>query len=196
MIKCSVCGVPVRISPLIGVTLTVLLYVDNGTLPLFCLAASFLHELGHLVMVATLRHPPSRVTIGLWGIRIERKKETAMSYTTCAAVSLAGPLVNLLCAALLYAVGSHEILIQVPVLTGCLHLLPIETLDGGQALKNLLCLCCSEITADRAVFILSICLLVPITALGLYLFFYSGYNFTLPALCFYLILEMFFSRKH
>lgn len=196
MIDRHIGRVRIQISPLSGVVLTVLLYLDNGRLPLLCLAAALLHELGHIALLLLFRQPPAAVTVGPWGIRIERRPEVTLGYGQCAAISLAGPGVNVLCAGILWATGSCGELMTVHLITGLLHLLPIETLDGGQALKSLLCLRMAEDAAERLMLRLSVLLLLPLTALGFGLLLYTGYNFSLLALCFYLIGGIFFAKKH
>lgn len=196
MIEATCFGVRLRISPLFGVTITALLYLDSGHLPLLCLIASALHEAGHILLLILFRQPPSSITVGLWGVRIERRRALSLGYGRCAAVSLAGPAVNLLTALILWLAGAKGELTAVHATLGCLHLLPIETLDGGQALRQLVARVADEETADRILLRLSILLLFPMTLTGFAVLLYTGYNFSLLALCFYLIGGIFFTQKH
>lgn len=127
-------GVEWRVSLLFPALLTALLLTEAGAQTATCLAAALAHEGGHVAAMLLLGCPPKRVTVGAFGARIE----TAVlpTYGKNILISLAGPLVNLTAAAVLWlcacpAAGA------VHALLGAMNLLPVTALDGGQIL-----LCC------------------------------------------------------
>lgn len=186
-------GVRWRVHPLFGAVLLLLLSLDDTDVPLWCLLACALHEGGHLAVLLLFHEKPAAVTVGLWGIRIERRGGVSLSYRQGIAVALAGPCVNWLCAALFRFVLPTFAAVHLAL--GALHLLPVEPLDGGQALKNTLCCFLSEPAAERVMLWVSAVVLFPLFCLGFYLLLLSGRNFTLLALCLYLVSGIFFCRK-
>ena len=106
--------------------------LESGPKPLLLiLFAATMHELGHFAVLRLWGAPVGRVRIGLLGAMMEADR-SALSYGKELSALLAGPFVNLLCAAVLIyaAAGAHLAL-------GAFNLLPIRPLDGGQALELL-----------------------------------------------------------
>lgn len=193
MIEYHIGGVRWRVHPLFGAMLLLLLSLDDKSVPLWCLLACALHEGGHLLVLHLFRQTPVAVTVGLWGLRIERRGGVTLNYRQSAAVALAGPAVNLLgallCRRLLPVFAATQLAV------GVLQLLPIEPLDGGQALQNLLCCFLPEDTVERVMLWVSAAVLFPLFLLGFYLLLISGRNFTLLALCLYLVSGIFFCHR-
>ena len=67
------------------------------------------------------------------------------------------------------------------------NILPVEPLDGGQALLSLLSLCLPREQAYRTVQMISFVVLVPIAALGFLVLFQSHWNATLLLAAVYLL---------
>lgn len=195
MIEGTLAGVRIRISPLFTALLLVLLSFDDSRLPLWCFLATLLHEGGHLLLLCLWRRPPAAITVNPFGLHMQQCAGVGLSYGQSAAVSLAGPLVNFLCFGILTVTGHGGAPAGVHAVMGLLHLLPIGTLDGAQALYSLLCLAFGEPAARRVSFWLSILLLIPLSAAGFYLLLCTGYNATLLALCGYLAAEIFFLQN-
>jgi stage IV sporulation protein FB len=63
------------------------------------------------------------------------------------------------------------------------NLLPIRTLDGGEALFSLLSMLFGPDTADRAMRVISLCALIPLWLVSGWTMFYTGGNLTLMLLC-------------
>lgn len=185
----------IRVSPLCGVLLTALLVLDDSTLPLLCLLAAALHECGHLLLLFAWKHPPAALTVGVCGLKIEKKANDPLSLRRCAAVSLAGPAVNLLCFTAMWLIGWRGALCRIHLIMGLLHLLPVEPLDGGQALSSILACHLYPPTVDKILTVTSLLTLIPLTVLGGCLLLYTGYNATLLALCLYLTLELLLCRR-
>lgn len=76
-----------------------------------------------------------------------------------------------------------------------MNLLPVEPLDGGQALFCLLAPHMEEPRARRVVLLVSVLTILPLAAAGFYVLLHSGYNFTLLAVSVYLVLLLLLKRK-
>ena len=121
--------------------LTAWFAMENGLWPMILiLFAATLHELGHFAALRLCGAPVQGVQIGTLGA-VMMADRSGLSYGEELLALLAGPLINLLCAAALVpparelpalyaAAGAHLAL-------GAFNLLPIRPLDGGQALELL-----------------------------------------------------------
>lgn len=187
-------GTTVRVSVLFFAAAVVWLTLDGSGLAVWCLLASFLHEMGHLTALAACGRQPAAVEAGIFGVRMTQNPGTPLSYGRNILVSLAGPLANLLTAALLAAAGAQPGAIAVQLSIGLFNLLPVEALDGGQALFCLLADHMEATRAERIVLGGSVAAILPLATLGCLLLLYSGYNFTLLAVSLYLGLLLIFKR--
>ena len=176
-------------------TVLVMLTLGDARFTLLCLLASLLHESGHFIAMWALGDPPARVIFGIFGARVERRRLSAAGYGARAIVSLCGPLANLLCAAVLYPRVGHADAVLIHALLGTFHLLPAAGLDGGEAVKSLLCRRCSPATADRLVTVLSVAVLLPMATAGFFVLLKTGYNASLLILAVYLILLLIFKEN-
>ncbi len=176
-----------RLSLWFPATVIVMLTFDDTPLSVWCLLAALVHELGHFVMMAVVGECPKRIVCGAFGVRVERPSDSGIGYAKEVAVSLAGPLANLLCAGILYVAGANILNVMVHLLVGGFHLLPIVSLDGGEALYALLSVFFGIQTAYHVIRIVSCVILVPLTVLGVTVLLNDGYNLSLLALCVYLI---------
>ena len=185
----------VRISFLFPAMVIVLLSLDPSHTVLLCLFASLLHEAGHALAMLIVHDRPRRVTVGIFGVSIERDRQHYPSYAAALAVSLAGPLINYLCCVGLWLCGCRLAAI-IHAALGLFNALPIVSLDGGEALYAACCLCCSEETALRIVRIVSAVVLFPLATLGFCLLFSDAHNVTLLLMSGYLIALLFLKEKH
>lgn len=188
-------GVTVRISLLFPSTVIVLMSWDTSNMMLLCLLASFLHEAGHALAMLIVHDRPRRVTMGIFGICVERDPQRYLGYRKAAAVSLAGPLVNVFCFTLLWCLGQPTAAV-IHAGLGLFNLLPIVSLDGGEALYALLCLSMSEDKALRVIRAVSLSVIFPIAVAGFYLLLSESRNFTLLLMSGYLLLLLLFKEKH
>lgn len=187
-------GTRFRASLLFPASVVAMLSLDTEKLTAVCLLASLLHEGGHAVAMLLLRDAPRCVTLGVFGLRVERNGNPRLGYPALCAVSLAGPLTNALYAALLCRCSPQAFAVHA-VLAG-FHLLPVLSLDGGEALYAALCCFVSEECADRVLRVCSCAVLLPMTAGGVALLLGSTHNFSLLLIAGYLILQMFLHRGH
>ncbi len=188
-------GITFRLSLLFPATVIVLMSFDDGNFILCCLLASFLHEAGHALAMLIVRDRPRRVTVGIFGICVERDRGCYLGYHSQALVSLAGPLVNVFCFTLFW-------LLQQPI-TAVIHaglalfnLLPVSSLDGGEALYALLCARMPEEKASRIARVVSLAVIFPLAIIGFWLLLSETHNFSLLVMSGYLLLLLFFKEKH
>ena len=186
MFECRIGNLRLSINVLFLASLLSLMLMDGGVMPLWCLTASMLHEAGHVVAVLLVQRQPVWVELGAFGMRIRQTDSTIGGYRRQLVVLLAGPMVNLLCAGILFFAGHAGLVMGIHVVIGLFNLLPIEPLDGGQALLCALSMHGDINHAEKAVFVLSLCLLFCVLAVGFTVLLAGGYNFTLLAVGLYL----------
>lgn len=195
MLELYFSGVRVRVSLLFPAAMVVLLTLDQTGVPLWCVAASAMHEAGHFLALLLLGNKPSQISVGAFGIRVEQSPHSPLGYRANILVSLAGPVVNLFSFAVVYVTAGMGVPAIIHLTLAVFNLLPIEPLDGGQALFCFLALQMEEAQADHIVFIVSLCTIVPLAVVGFTLLIQSGYNFTLLLVSLYLSLLLLFKRK-
>lgn len=193
MLEFRVWGVRCRLSLLFPAVVTVLLLRQPDGLALSCLLASLIHECGHLLAMLALGVPPEDCTLGAFGARI-RLGGHLPGYGQNLLISLAGPLTNLLAAAILFMVGNITAAVVHLTLAG-LNLLPAAALDGGQILHGCLCLLGLEPWSGGILRFTSAAVLLPLAAASLWLFLQGGGNPTLLLVSSYLAGLVFFSEK-
>lgn len=195
MIELQWKGMLIRLSLLFPAMIIVMLAMDTTGLTGWCIAASAMHETGHFMALLALSARPARVTVGVFGIRVEQNPHSPLSYKKNIVVSLAGPMVNCLSFILLCVPGGVNEAAWVHGVLGIFNLLPIEPLDGGQALFCFLADIWEEEKAERLVLLISVITILPLAAAGFYVLIYSGYNVTLLFLSLYLCLLILLKRK-
>lgn len=159
------------------------------------LAAAACHEGGHLVLLFLLGAPPAMVKLTALGCRMVPNREKLLSYGQMALVSFAGPGVNLLCGGGMFLLGwrDHPFL-GASLALGLLHSLPVEPMDGGMALRALLCARMNGEQAGKLSLVISLGVLFPMAVLGFLVLLRTRYNFTLLAMSLYLMLYLLLKR--
>ncbi len=196
MLELRIGGVFCRFSLLFPAMVAVAVTLDPSVFSLWCLAASFMHEAGHFIALLAFDCKPQRISIGLFGMRVEQDPAKRLGYRQNALVSLAGPAVNLVTFCILSFFHGNEAAAMVHLVLGVFNLLPIEPLDGGQALYCLMVLRMEEETARKWVLRVSVITLFPIAAAGFFVLAMSGYNITLLAVSLYLSLLLLLKEKN
>ena len=188
-IKGTVAGTRVRVSVPFFIAAALWAALDADGTALLCLFASFLHEGGHSLALCLCGRRPRDLALGVGGIRLVPDPRP-VSYRRQIAVLLSGPAVNLLSAAVLALFRCPPLPVAVHLLLGGFNLLPVEALDGGQALRCLLAARGEERRAQRMVRALSATVLLPLAAGGFFLLIREG-NFTLFTVALYLLIRLF-----
>lgn len=160
--------------------------LQNGGLMLLSVA---LHEGAHLAMMFSLNRAPDEILISGLGLRIQLPYGGHLSYGDSIKISLAGPLANLLAAVIAVLLGVRE-LAFINLAIGCVHLLPIEPLDGGLALRAFLSARMGAERGARWSLAVSVTFLFPMLTIGFMLLLRSRYNFSLFLLSVYLLLYL------
>ncbi len=102
------------------------------------IAAAAVHEMGHCLALRILGVPITGLNISVFGAELAADRG-CLSYPGELAVVLAGPGMNLLCAAVLTALGgTHwDVFTGANLVLCAFNLLPVRPLDGGRALDLL-----------------------------------------------------------
>lgn len=98
---------------------------------------SSLHETGHIAALVHFHSPPTALTLGAVGIRID-KKALSMSYREECVAALCGPAVNLLFAVIFFILKEKYSIFEIPFAVNLglfvINMLPVKILDGGRFL--------------------------------------------------------------
>ena len=186
--------IAVSVSPLFFALLGWLLLYEQQGLAAGCLAASLIHECGHLSMLF-LRHAyPKSIAVGIFGMRIEREEGLHLTFFDDLLIAAGGPLMNLLCCAIFLLLGRKQAG-AIHLVMALFNLLPMELLDGGQMLLAALYLHTERERAERLLLICSVLTLFPLGVAGFLVLFKSGCNVSLLAVDVYLTVLLIFRRK-
>lgn len=195
MIEITVGGMRIRLSLLFPAALVVLMAMDPSGMSAWCIGASAMHEMGHFAALLAFSARPARICLGVFGIRLEQDPRTPLNYGENIVVSLAGPMVNLITFLVMAGCGGITPPAMVHAVLAFFNLLPVEPLDGGQALFCSLARHMREEKAEKMVMAASVITLLPLAVAGFYTLIDSGYNFSLLAVTLYLCLLLIFKRK-
>lgn len=181
-------GCRITVSFYFAALVAAILIYDPGGLAFAGILAATLHESGHLAVMRIFRVKPSLIRFTPFGIDLEKSDCVGHSYWHDALISLAGPGVNIAAALLmrLLSVEAENPFLMANLVFALFNLLPVEPLDGGQALYSVLCTKFSAEQAAKAVSILSFLTLMPLAAAGFLILFHSPWNFALLLTCGYL----------
>ena len=142
MIQIRMFGCKVELSFLFVAVTACSVLLDHTGCVIHTLLASFFHECGHLAAMGFLGGAPKKVTFGIFHIDIQDNRRVKRGYYQDILILLAGPIVNLvLCLLLLIGFGvfHQQIFLfaaSTNLLIGFFNLLPVESLDGGQIVKE------------------------------------------------------------
>lgn len=184
----------VEITFLFLATLTFSLLCDRTGMAGIGLIATILHESGHVFVMNLFGIPPKRIRMNPFGIDIVEGDRICSRRLTDALIALAGPISNLLFFGLFSVVcffwyqKYFFFLAAANLGLFVFNILPIEPLDGGQALYSVLCLRISSEQAERITQIISFMALFPLALAGFIALFRSRYNFSLLLATVYLMI--------
>ncbi len=182
-------GCTVSVSFFFLAVLAVLLLNDKSGMASAGAAAALLHECAHLAVMRALNCMPTEIRFTAFGIDIQKPCTVGRTYGRDAIISLAGPAANLAAAVITYITGgcNARYFFAANVLFFVFNILPIEPLDGGQALYAFLCIKAKPYTAQKIVAVISFFVLVPLAAYSFLILLRSGWNFSLFLVCCYLM---------
>ena len=151
-----------RIDFTFALTVTLMLIFCDETTVIICLMSSMLHEAGHLLFMRLYRQKITDVTLGAFGVRINRVTTSALSYKKEAVIAFGGIGINLLLAfsgAVFYCVTSYDfavLLTAVNIFIALFNMIPVDTLDIGRVLRYTLLCIYDENKCDRILSIISV----------------------------------------
>ncbi len=181
--------------------ITVLLLVDeNGTM-IYGVLAALIHELGHIFAMIIKKSKPKKISFRAFDINIVDNNRIKRSYSDDIFILIAGPLSNIVFCIVLYFTYKLTGFLWLirpmyeNIFIAIFNILPIDTLDGGQILFNLLSRRLSIKTAIKFTLLISFMVLLPVSALGFYVLIISKYNFSLLFLSCYLMAILLLKNK-
>lgn len=181
--------------------ITVLLLVDeNGTM-IYGVLAALIHELGHIFAMIIKKSKPKKISFRAFDINIVDNNRIKRSYSDDIFILIAGPLSNIVFCIVLYFTYKLTGFLWLirpmyeNIFIAIFNILPIDTLDGGQILFNLLSRRLSIKTAIKFTLLISFMVLLPVSALGFYILIISKYNFSLLFLSCYLMAILLLKNK-
>ncbi|MGN1169916.1 MAG: hypothetical protein ACI4RB_07315 [Acutalibacteraceae bacterium] len=160
------------------------IFAPGGYAPIGLLSC-VLHECGHLAAVFALGGHITAVTLGAYGMRIDKSNDVILSANKEAAVAFAGPFVNLILTALGLALKIRTLYLA-NIAIAVFNLIPVESLDGYNIIYNLLCFKLEAKKLKAALNIISTAFLFVMFCLGFSVLLKSRYNFTVLAAAVYL----------
>lgn len=170
----------------------VLLCVDGGAHVLPAMVACVVHEGGHLLAARLCGMHIEAVCIGALGIHMVGDAHR-LSHLRSAAISLAGPLVNLLFFALLLPVSRDFSTVQLVLFL--FHILPAVPLDGGMALYAALCHAAGARRAAWIITAVSVLMALLLGTLGFSVLLATRSNFTLLLIAVYILFYVVFRQR-
>lgn len=180
---------------------TLLLIIDENGIIVHGVIAALIHELGHISAMIIKKCKPNKISFRAFDINIIDDKRVKRSYNDDIFILAAGPLSNIIFCVVLYffykILGCTWLLkpMYENLFIAIFNILPIETLDGGQILFNLLCRKLNIKTAINFTVLISFMVLLPISVLGFYILIVSKYNFSLLLLSCYLMSILLMKHK-
>lgn len=176
------------------VTTLMLLFFEEKIVILSVLS-SILHEFGHLFVMKLCNEKIEKVVFGAFGVRIEKYAFSGISYIKETAIALGGIAVNLILlfvSFLIYCVSDIETALVfglINLLIALMNSMPVGSLDMGRAIKSLLLLKTDEEKAQKICEIISFVFFILFLAFTVLYCAFIRVNFSLIAVCIYLLSE-------
>lgn len=190
-------GIRIHISFFFTFLICLISAFDESRIFLYIFLSVFLHETAHIVTMLLLKEKVKRINFIPGCIQIV--KENTSSFKEETAVSLSGPLFNLLLFAVFYGVyhlTKREwalIFSASNLLYGTVNLFPVSGLDGGKAVSLLLENRFGAEKSQRAVKSITLFTGTAFLFFGAYFFFYGKLNISFAVFGVYLILSALFN---
>ena len=180
---------------------TLLLVTDDKGIVICCLLASFCHEMGHIFAMKFFGTKVDKIGLSVFDINIIDTGKAYRGITAEIIITLSGVFVNIVLFLLCYIVyNSYNIYMlryfaTANLTLGIFNALPIDSLDGGNALELILRRNFSDKTVYFATLAISILFVIPLGFLSFFILLNSPYNFTFLFATLYLIGVIIFKRK-
>lgn len=166
-----------------------------------CFISVLIHETGHLIPLAIFGEFPRSIRISLFEINISDDFRNSRTLFQNLIIIFFGPFANFICfifCYLLYLFCNEKFLSfsMVNLLLGLFNMLPVLSLDGGQILYLIISRRFGDYKALRAVNMLTFIFIFPLALLGFIILFETKYNFSLLAVCLYLMMSLIMKRDN
>ena len=183
-----------------SLTVTLMLILCKEETVIISLLSSFFHEIGHLILMHILGQRIDKVTFGAFGVRIDRRQSTDLSYKKEAFIAIGGIVVNFIIAVvslLRYSIAGDEFSLKlgaVNIIIAIFNMIPLDTLDMGRVLRYTLLCSIEEHRCDRILGILSV-VSVNLTLIGcIAVNIFIGFNLSLIIVTIYLYVITLFKK--
>lgn len=181
-------------------TVILMLLLCHEETVILSLGSSLLHEMGHLLFMYIFRQKVESVTLGCYGMRIERCHHSTLSYKKEAIIALGGIIINFIVAILgilYYYLRCNTFairLVAVNIVIGLFNMLPIEVLDMGRALRYILLSFYDESFTYRLLGIISALTVNLLAVVTVYYTAFFNVNISLIAVTVYLYVITLFKK--
>lgn len=194
-------GVNLELSYPLAAGLALLLIFDPTGMAACCLAASVCHELGHIFAMKHYNTKIENIKLSVFDINIIDIKQHQRGIKAEIIICLSGVFVNIVLFLLTIAVYNWYNLYILKYFAlanlslGIFNALPVESLDGGNALEMILQRNFSDKTVYFVTLFVSLACVIPLGFTGFMVLLNSPYNFTMLFASLYLISVIIFKRK-
>lgn len=145
--------------------------------------AAAVHEAGHIIAMLTAGGGVKSLTVRLGGLELESRR-ALVSYPRQIAISLAGAAANIaVWAAARFTLGRLRAFMDACIVFAILNLLPIPSLDGGEALAEICAVLLPEGKGECAAKMIGYIFLFLLWILAVYVLLYFPDNPSLFILC-------------
>ena len=186
--------------PLVAL-MTLVIIFDTSMSVMICFVSVVCHESGHILALHHYGAYPRRIKLTLFDIAILDRQKITRKCKDELIISLAGVTVNFILAIISYFFLTImpnyyiQVFFDTNMTLGLFNLLPIDSLDGGQALLIILENHFSPAKADLILEVISFIILLPVLIMGFLVLLQSKYNFTLLLTALYLITIILIKNK-
>ncbi len=183
-----------EISPAIFILFLIFTFIDGVIYILIIYLCAALHEVAHIFAAKLCGCEIEKLRILAIGADIQLKNINTISYKKEFFIAISGPIINLIlvviaiCIQIIFGISSFfQLFALCNAILFFINILPIMPLDGGRALYSLLLLKVNIVKATYISDFVSLITVIPILALGLYILYITGYNFSLLLISIYLL---------
>ena len=184
----------IRVSLLTLALIPIVMLDPSGEVAATVISA-FLHELGHLCVLFLCDIGIKELGVTPYGLEIATTRKYK-SFSEEIAVNCAGCAINFITYFAFSPYGGFALsLANASLILGILNSLPVISLDGGEVLHAILSLVFSFHTAEKASRIISFFTLTVLWILAVYIFLFSGYNYSLFIMSVWLFGKIYCTRS-
>lgn len=200
--KIKAFNLTIEISFLFLLLLSFLFYI-NKKIILISIVSSIIHELGHIFALTYFGKNITKIKIDAFNFAITKNESIINKNLENLLITISGPILNLIVAIISYFfyMKSNKYSNTLYLLSinnffmFILNICPVKNLDGGNLLYNFLLKKTDPGTASKMLDIFSFLFIIPFAIFGFITLLKNKYNFSLLALCIYLLFMLIFKRS-